>query len=133
MADSMVGILLYIIAVYVSRNFTPGDSVYMWGANLETLQYNLSRPRTYLSLLLTGGIPLLLTILTFIKLIKNKVSIDLNTKLLIVGFIFTILLVIYSMLAAYTDGRFIWIGYTFMIGLGLEYLRMRELNKTQEI
>lgn len=123
--QSTVLSLVFVITNLVVRKLTiNADSQFIWTISLDSLLYNLGRVRTYISLLLTGGVPLALLLYS---LPKFKQSENPNFALLI-GVLMVILMIIYSLTAAYTDGRFMWYIYPFALplcGYGLQNI----LNK----
>lgn len=104
--------LLFVGVTMVVRANTinAGDS-YIWAISIDTLIDNLSRVRTYISLLLTGGLPL---IIFFVALRKTNFKSSHNFAF-VMGAIFVGLMIIYSFMAAYTDGRFMWYAYPFIL------------------
>jgi hypothetical protein len=106
----------YIIGYYLARNVIPGKSSYFWAFTLKILQSNLSRPRCYLSFMLSFGIPGTLSLLLF----KFRESVWFReniaiTAALIAGFAASLAVFAYSMFSACSDGRFIWISYPFTV------------------
>lgn len=100
---------------------TFGD--FYWIPSIETFMENL-RLRALLSVVLSFGLPGLLSLI-FIAGVR-RFSRALQPSMmwpLLTGLTFTFLLVIFSMLTAYTDGRFIWPASIFTIPLSLWVLR----------
>lgn len=56
-----IPIILYFIIVGFIRNLAPQKEIYVWKPSYEILQYNLLRIKTYISFILTLGIPGLLS------------------------------------------------------------------------
>lgn len=102
-----------ITSLLVRANTINADSTFLWSASLDSLYYNLGRIRTYVSLGLTGGLPLLIMLLSISKVDFKK---SYNFAFL-AGVIFVVLMIIYSFMAAYTDGRFMWYIYPFSLPL----------------
>ncbi len=100
---------------------TYGD--FYWVPSIDTLLANL-RLRALLSVLLSFGLPgaLSLVFIAGIRRFSRTVQSALVWPLL-TGLMFAFLLVIFSMLTAYTDGRFIWPASIFTIPLSLWVLR----------
>lgn len=106
--------ILFLTCIYLVRNYTiNSDTQYFWKADSDLFFKNLSRIKTYLSLMLTGGLPLLIFILS-VKHINFRTA---HNAALATGVFFVILLILYSILSAYTDGRFMWYIYPFILPL----------------
>lgn len=102
----------------IHKVVTTGNEYY-WVPELERFSSNM-RFRTIASLLLTFGIPGIVS-LGFFRYRQRitETAGCMNLVPLFFGIIFTFLLVLFSMLTAYTDGRFMWpiIFYTIPIAL----------------
>ncbi|HEU4724087.1 MAG TPA: hypothetical protein VFU59_02190 [Candidatus Eisenbacteria bacterium] len=88
----------------------PGQDV-VWLPSLAAAAENLSRPRTYLSLALTIGLP---GALAGLALATGRAKATLTApslRVLATGTMLAGLLYAYSIFAAYTDGRILWIAY----------------------
>ena len=114
--------IAFVTANLIVRKLTiNADSQFIWTISLDSLLYNLGRVRTYISLILTGGIPLALLLYSIPKFKKSE---NPNFAFLI-GVSMVILMILYSLTAAYTDGRFMWYIYPFALplcGYGLQKL-----------
>ncbi|MGQ9798938.1 MAG: hypothetical protein ACUVRG_06550, partial [Ignavibacterium sp.] len=102
-----VPIILYLIIVGVIRNLAPQKEIYVWKPSYEILHYNLLRIKTYISFILTLGIPGLLSFYIVFTDKRKNIPKEILYPFLI-GIAFSILLWIYSLFAAYSDGRQIW-------------------------
>jgi hypothetical protein len=112
--NSTILFIAFVITTLIVRaNTINADSGFMWAVSSSSLIDNLTRLRTYISLALTGGIPLLIFVLTY-KNIDFKQSHNFAFGM---GAIFVVLMIIYSLTAAYTDGRFAWYLYPFLLPL----------------
>jgi hypothetical protein len=111
-----VPIFLYIIVVGVIRNFAPQKEIYVWKPSYEILHYNLLRIKTYITFILTLGIPLLLSFYFVITEKRKNIPKEIFYPLL-TGIILSILLWLYSLFAAYSDGRQLWTSYVFAVPL----------------
>ncbi|MBU1469745.1 MAG: hypothetical protein ABIK83_10080 [Candidatus Zixiibacteriota bacterium] len=92
---------------------------YIWIPNVETLLFNL-RPRALFSLGLSFGLPGVLAVIFFLR--YRRLSARIGSGILLpifTGILFTLLLVVYSMVTAYADGRYIWPAVVFTIPLSL--------------
>src|SRR5690606_25906439 len=96
---SLAMFFVFIVTTYFVRKYTlNADSTFLWSANLEALLFNLGRIRTYLSLMLTGGIPIILLVVA-----AKHINYDKSYNFAFAaGVFFSILLIIYSLAAAYT-------------------------------
>jgi hypothetical protein len=113
----------FLIPTYLVRTLVTQGDGYYWTPGLETLIHNL-RFRAIASSALSFGISGLLSLGLFVYF-RKVVNVAGYKHLvpLFFGVGFTVLLLIYSMLTAYTDGRFVWPMITFTIPLGLWVLR----------
>lgn len=92
---------------------------YIWVPNVETLMFNL-RLRALFSLGLSFGLPGLLAIVFLFKYRRLSARVGQRALLpMLTGILFTLLLIAYSMVTAYTDGRFIWPAVIFTIPLSM--------------
>ncbi|WP_337864990.1 hypothetical protein [Ignavibacterium sp.] len=123
----IIPVLLYFLVIVLIRKIAPHKESYVWKPSIDILIYNLVRVKTYLSFLLTFGIPgLLATYLIITKKIQ-MISKEISYPIL-AGFLFSFLLWLYSLFAAYSDGRQLWITYVFSIPLALFVIQHREKN-----
>lgn len=112
--NSTIIFIAFLVTSIIVRAYTiNSDSSFMWSINTTSLIDNLTRLRTYISLALTGGIPLLIFLLS-VKNIDFKHSYNFAFGM---GAIFVVIMIIYSLTAAYTDGRFAWYLYPFLLPL----------------
>ena len=119
----LLSFLFFIIANLLIRYLFSTDNTYLWSPSFDTAIGNLSRAKTYLSFILAFGLPGLFSLWYFI----SKQS-GLNKKKLLAwycGTLCAILLSAYSVVAAYSDGRFIWTGYPFMIVIAVYFFQER--------
>lgn len=110
--------LLYILVVIIIRTFAPHKENYIWSPSIEIFIYNISRVKTYLSFILTLGIPGVLSLYLIFTDKKKNIPGGLLFPLT-TGFLFSGLLWFYSVFAAYSDGRQLWTSYVFTIPLML--------------
>ena len=115
-------ILAYLICTILLRNITPESETYIWLPYLEVLIDNLVRPKTYLSILLTFGIPGIGALL-YINVALRKRSLMAQQPALVTGLIVSMLISFFSLFAAYADGRHIWTSYPFTIPLAVAYIK----------
>ncbi len=101
---------------------------FYWMPSISTLIDNL-RFRAVASLLLSFGIPGMISIVFVARWRRMSRIVDRRLLMpMIAGIAFTLLLVLYSMLTAYTDGRFIWPMTLFTIPLALWVVQERMLQ-----
>lgn len=121
--EALIMILIFFfssIAYYFSRRIIPLNPNLAWVPSKDLLIMNLLRPRTYISFLLSFGIPGVLSL--FIFSFRSSVWFKerwKETQVLISGVILALLLSVYSLFSAFTDGRFIWVAYPFAIPLSI--------------
>lgn len=111
-----VPIILYFIIVGVIRYLAPQKEIYVWKPSYEILEYNLMRIKTYLSFILTFGIPGLLSFYVLFTEKRKNIPKEILYPLF-AGIIFSVLLWLYSLFAAYSDGRQLWTSYVFTVPL----------------
>lgn len=122
-------ILAFAVPTLLLKFMFKGAGDFYWIPNIPTLLDNL-RVRALLSLLLSFGMPGLLSILFAVRYGRMTGFIERRFLLpLLTGILFTALLVVYSMLTAHTDGRFIWPMTIFTIPLSLWVLRFSVLRQ----
>lgn len=98
----------------------PGTAGHGWPMSLASLLENLQRPRAVLSFLLGLGVPGAAALL-FAAGRASEVVRRPELATLAAGFLATLALSFYAMLAAYADGRFIWLSYPFSIPLAMVF------------
>ncbi|MBL1211749.1 MAG: hypothetical protein HND52_00205 [Ignavibacteriae bacterium] len=114
----LLSIIIFTIGFFVTRLIIPANPEVGWMPSIEQLLFNITRPRTFISFILSFGAPGFLSLFIF----KYKNSIWLNEKFaltatLITGVIISIALFGFAMLSAYADGRFVWTSYPFTVPL----------------
>ena len=111
--------ILFIATNLFIRSVFATNNLYIWTPSSNTAMENLRRAKTYLSFILGFGLP---GLFATVFLITNKSKIK-SKEILpwFTGMISALLLAFYSIIAAYSDGRFIWTGYPFMIVLSIYY------------
>jgi hypothetical protein len=118
--NSAMYFVIFVCVSLIARKLSiNSDSNFIWTVSLDSLMFNLSRIRTYISLVLTGGVPIIILLYSLPRFDKSD---KLNFALLF-GVMMVILMIIYSFTAAYTDGRFMWYIYPFALplcGYGLQ-------------
>jgi len=120
---TLVLILAFAIPTAVIKLIFKETGDFYWIPNIPTLLFNL-RIRALASLLLSFGIPGLLSIIMFTRYRRLSPGIEKYQMIpLFAGLFSTLLLVIYSMMTAYTDGRFIWPAAIYTIPFSLWLIR----------
>jgi hypothetical protein len=115
-----LAILAYILTVLFTRVAFSSVHNYVWSPAFHTVIENVTRPKTYLSFLLAFG---LLGTLSCIFLFRNiKFSIRNEYFPYAAGIITSLALCVYSVVAAYSDGRFFWTAYPYLIPLSIKYI-----------
>ena len=115
-----------ILGAAVGRLTSPVDATTFWMPSAYSFWHDLLRPRTYLSFLLTFGLPGTLALPSIVRVLRC-----LPTRpppvvgALVTGVFVSLLLFGYAFLTAAADGRFVWTMYPFAIPLALWTLRRR--------
>jgi hypothetical protein len=120
---SLLLLLAFVVPTVLIKTVFIRVGDFYWIPSISTLLDNL-RVRAMLSLLLSFGLPGILSILFFVR--NRKLAGFIQRRLLmplVTGVLVTVLLIIYSMLTAYTDGRFIWPMTLFTIPMALWVIR----------
>lgn len=104
------------------------DSQFVWLPDTVFLSQNLYRIKAYASPLLAFGIPGWLALSYLIK--HFRMDRDRMAIPMVVGMFSGLALFAYSFLAAYSDGRFVWTAYPFMIVLALCHIRAERRRHT---
>lgn len=126
----IMGIFLYLLSTYITRNIIPSSINYFWLPSPGALLSNLLRFRTYFSVLMSFGI---VGILVLLAIFEPEINRDNNFYLLLAGIITSLLFFLLGLSSVYTDGRYIWPSYIFFIPLAALYIDYRILahrNKT---
>ena len=122
---SLLLLLAFVIPTVLIKMVFIRSGDFYWVPSVSTLLDNL-RVRAMLSLLLSFGLPGILSILFVVRYRKLAGFIQKRTLVpLLTGVVVTVLLVVYSMLTAYTDGRFIWPMTIFTIPMALWVIRYK--------
>lgn len=118
----------YLIAIAFTRVLSVDQGLYCWSPSLERVMENALRPRSWISALLSLGIPGLLSIVLLYWARKGRYIEELLLLgPFVAGFLTVIALFGYSLLSASADGRFIWPSYAFSIPICMVlYMRLRE-------
>ncbi len=113
-------LLFYGIAIATARSLSIDQDSYNWTISFERIFFNVLRPRSWASAILTLGIPGLGALLLLWK--AKKANFREELLLLapcLAGFFMVVLLFGYSIVSASSDGRFIWPSYAFTIPISL--------------
>jgi len=117
-------IIIYLSITFLLRKYAPGISEpYVWTPGSNFILQNIYRPKTYLSFLITLGIPGIIAFISYLKLSDEKVK---YYSYYYVGCATSILLFLYSIFSAWSDGRTVWTIYPFAIPLTVIYLKFRK-------
>lgn len=119
--NAIMMLVVYALATVIVRKVSPAGAAHVWSPSMNDIMTNLVRPRAYISSVLAFG-PL--GFLAFYEIIKGRreVSTSFRTACL-VAVVASLLTWAYSFVAAYTDGRFVWLAYPFLIPLAVLGLR----------
>ena len=98
-----------------SLNAAEGHTLF-WQPSFDMLFYNFNRPNSWLSLILTLGIPGMIVL----KNASNLKQIILSHSMalpLIFGIIFSLITYLFAFISTVADGRTVWAAYPFLIPL----------------
>ncbi|HEU4334650.1 MAG TPA: hypothetical protein VFT32_09170 [Candidatus Eisenbacteria bacterium] len=112
-----------VILVRVTAPFPGRDS--FWAPSAAAIVENLTRPRTYLSLGLTVGLPFVLAALGLASREARARLGAPDRAMLVAGSLVALGLYLYSVCSAYTDGRIIWAIYPFTAPLAAAWIDAR--------
>jgi hypothetical protein len=122
-APAILGPVASLVAVLSIRALAPfPEQGWFWKPSLDDLTTNLSRPRAYLSLIMTLGIP---GVLAIVAIFRKQPWTSFGAPaagLLALGCLMASSLYAYSLVSAYADGRVIWIVYPFAIPIAASLL-----------
>jgi hypothetical protein len=104
---------------YWTPNTQGGTPLLYWKPFQQRLAMNLSRPTMYISSLLSFGLPGTLCVVFLIRNGREWLRHWQADLPLWVGFLGGAAMWVYSLLSAYTDGRFFWISTCFPIVLAM--------------
>jgi len=120
-------LIIFIIESYFLRTAIAGKPVYLWTPRYEVLVDNITRLKTYLSFLLSFGLPGIGSVFYLFSSARestfSKMEIVFTT-----GFMCALLLSVFSIFTAYSDGRHIWLSYPFTIPLSIAYMKQKRLG-----
>jgi hypothetical protein len=108
-----------LLKYFVTSN-SPTDTAFFWYPGTEFLWMNLTRPRTFIAYFLAGYPVLIIFFAGLHKRYRPSVRISERNAIYMAsmaGITATILISLYSFIAAYTDGRYIFLAYPFSIAL----------------
>ena len=123
-SGGIIQMILLIAAAYISyriaKNAIPLSREYIWAPSIQSFFFNIGRARTWLSFILSFGIPGFISVFLYWlrKDIFNSYRREVVLTMLI-GLLLSLLLFVYSLLSAYADGRFVWVSYPFSVPLAL--------------
>lgn len=123
----IVLMLSYFLPTYLIRHVFIKSGSYYWYPSFTIFQGNL-RLKALLSILFSIGIPGLLAICFMVN--YHKIKNNLKNQFvypIFAGVFFSMLLIIFSMFTAYTDGRFVWLLHIYTIPLSLWFIRKSKI------
>lgn len=129
---SVIYFATYYLAKYYITGIFDNKADYSVVIKWEIFTANLVRSRFYLSSIFSFGIVGLLSVLYLIKKYKTVLK-DPVIATMTFGFLVHIAVFIYSVISAYSAGRYLWGMYPFAIVLSIEYLEYRKNNKLNKI
>ncbi|MFM7773746.1 MAG: hypothetical protein ACKO9V_02725 [Candidatus Kapaibacterium sp.] len=120
--------LMFVAGSLTARMIAPAVSTHVWNPSVADTLTNLVRPRAYLSSILSFGVPGVLAmwhVMTTRRAMRPPFE-----RALILTSLGCAGVWAYSFVAAYTDGRFVWIAYPFLIPLALMSFRRHDSRST---
>lgn len=115
-------LVMYLLLSALIRLFiSPSIENYIWTIDWYSINYNLGRPKAFISVFITGFFPMLFGHFGVKHSPKNVYF-----KTLRIMIVFALLLVIYSFMTAYADGRFIWYVYPYALPFAAYFFKSRE-------
>jgi len=126
----MVSLILAFIAIKITRWLSINPAQVSWPIDWQMLNNNLVRPKTYLSFMLTLGLPSLLMLTSLVLLIQRTswYAVLVAHNAYLIGWLSWIGLFVVAMLTAYADGRFVWPTVLYAIPLLLIVQRQLQAN-----
>lgn len=116
-------LIIYFLTIYFLHMIKPNNLSYLWIPSYEVFISNVIRPRTFASFILTFGIPgILSSFFIYYFFIKDKSFLKINLTL-ISGLFISFCLWSYSVISAYSDGRFIWPSIVFSLPMSMIFLK----------
>lgn len=114
-------IILFFLIQSLIKYYAPSKNNFFWKPNFETIIYNLERIKTYLSFILTLGVPGFFTILNLINFKKFFIPYEIFLSL-IVGALSGFILWFYSIFTAHSDGRHLWVIYPYTVPIATNFI-----------
>ncbi len=128
---SITAVLFYFVSTYIIRNVIyPTETVYFWKPSFKTLSENLFRPRAIISFVLSLGIPGFMALVLLVKaMLKKNCDFIRKTYIYYLALLEYVVLFVYTMFSAYSDGRFVWPATFFTILITAIYYNNYRNNK----
>lgn len=115
-----IAVIESLLIFYIVRAFSPVSSQTMvWKPSIAQFYKNASRIRSFLSFILTLGIP---GFISLVGLFRYRRQIPVHLYPMLIGFLISIMLFVFAMFSAYADGRFIWPSVIFTIPISVMVL-----------
>ena len=122
MAVTTTLVVIYIAGLGLARYFSLDPTREVWSPSIDTFLVNASRVRTWVSFVLSFGVPGLVSIIALVTVvIKRRWDLFITMLPWFTGVSACLALFFYSMLSAYSDGRFIWPSSVFALPIVLIY------------
>jgi hypothetical protein len=130
---SITAFVFYFAATYIIRNVIyPTDTVYFWNPSFATFIENITRPRAIISFVLSLGIPGFIALFLLVKaMIEKNCDFIRKTFIYYLALLEFIVLFVYTLFSAYSDGRFIWPASFFTILITAIYYNDYRNNKNK--
>ncbi|MFN9778110.1 MAG: hypothetical protein ACK54V_09710 [Candidatus Kapaibacterium sp.] len=118
---SIALISLFAAGTVVVRTFVHSETSHVWVPSVDDTISNLVRPRAYISSMLAFGVPGVLALMYCLRVKFSQWTAFVQA--LVLSTLGCTGVWAFSFVSAYTDGRFVWIAYPFLIPLALLFLR----------
>lgn len=125
--------ITYVGATYLTRKLSLDQSVYVWALSIKRLLFNITRVKTYLSAIITIGIPVVVATYYHQRNSRYYNFTDPRIRLVVMGIFLSVSLFFYGLLSAYADGRPLWYTYIFfMLYFSIMLFEQRKNKNAQD-
>jgi len=113
---SITSFVFYLVSTYIIRHVIYPTADYFWNPSFKAFFENISRPRAIISFVLSLGIPGFMALAILVRsMIKKKCDFIRRTFIYYLALLEFVVLFVYTVFSAYSDGRFIWPASFFTI------------------
>lgn len=120
----IAGSILFVLEIFLIRSIFTNPGVQMaWVPDSSIIFSNLMRAKTYLTFALSFGLSGVLSLLLLLK--EGVWKINRAYISYYVGILTSVLLFVYSIMSAYSDGRFMWPAIPFAVVLSMRFIETK--------